>query len=63
MIIYCVKTTVSTPDEKNLCWKKIVDNEGSMTVMPHRTYYVWIKDEGGNISSYLTIDSDSSNTD
>ena len=26
--------------------------------MLHRTYYVWIKDEGGNISDYLTINSD-----
>ena len=55
---YCVKTTKSTPDDKNLCWNKIVDNKGTMKVMPHRTYYVWIKDEGGNVSDYLTINSD-----
>lgn len=58
---YCVKTTKSTPDSNNLCWKKIVDNKGTMKVMLHRTYYVWIKDEGGNISDYLTINSDNKN--
>ena len=57
-IEYCVKTTISTPDEKNLCWNKIKDNKGTMKIMLHRTYYVWIKDEGGNISDYLKINSD-----
>ena len=57
-IEYCVKTTKSTPDDKNLCWNKIKDNKGTMKIMLHRTYYVWIKDEGGNISDYLTINSD-----
>ena len=45
-IEYCVKTTKSTPDDKNLCWNKIKDNKGTMKIMLHRTYYVWIKDEG-----------------
>lgn len=57
-IEYCVKTTKSTPDENNLCWNKIKDNKGTMKIMLHRTYYVWIKDEGENISDYLTINSD-----
>ena len=60
---FCVKTTQSTPDENNLCWKKIVNNEGTMNIMSHRTYYLWIKDEAGNISSYLTIDSDNYDED
>ncbi len=58
---YCVKTTKSTPKDNNLCWNKIVDNRGTMNIMAHRTYYVWIKDEGGNISSYLTINSEDTN--
>ena len=31
--------------------------------MSHRTYYLWIKDEAGNISSSLTIDSDNYDED
>ena len=58
---YCVKTTKSTPNDNNICWKKIVDNKGTMKIMLHRTYYVWIKDEGGNISDYLMINSDIEN--
>ena len=58
---YCVKTTKSTPNENNLCWNKIIDNKGTMKIMLHRTYYIWIKDEGGNISDYLTINSDVEN--
>ena len=56
---YCVKTTKSTPNANNVCWKKIVDNEGQMNIMSRRIYYIWIKDEGGNISDYLTINSES----
>ena len=57
-IEYCVKTTKSTPNDNSLCWNKIVNNKGTMKIMKHRTYYIWIKDEGGNISDYLTINSD-----
>lgn len=60
-IEYCVKTTKSKPDSNNLCWKKVTDNKGTMKVMLHKTYYVWIKDEGGNISDFITVNSDNKN--
>lgn len=58
---YCVKTTKTTPKENNVCWVKIEDGEGHMNILAHRTYYIFIKDEGGNISSYLTVNSDNPN--
>jgi len=56
-IEYCVKTTKSIPNDNSICWKKINDNYASISVFPYRTYYVWIKDDTGNISNYININS------
>lgn len=52
---YCVKSTKSTPDNNNICWKKIENNTASISIYHHKKYYVWIKDINGNISSPMSI--------
>ena len=52
---YCVKSTKSTPDSNNICWKKIENNTASISVYYYKKYYVWIKDTNGNISSPMSI--------
>lgn len=56
-IEYCVKSTRTTPTDNALCWKKVENNTASVSVFKYKKYYVWIKDEVGNISNYLTINS------
>ena len=58
---YCVKSTKSMPDDKNICWKKIENNVASISVYRNKKYYIWIKDESGNISNYLTVNSNDKN--
>ena len=52
---YCVKSTKSTPDSNNLCWKEINNNTASISIYKNKKYYVWIKDTNGNISSPMSI--------
>lgn len=52
---YCVKSTKSTPEFNNLCWKKIKNNTASISIYRIKKYYVWIKDTNGNISSPMSI--------
>ena len=52
---YCVKSTRSTPESGNICWKKITDNTASISIYKHKKYYVWIKDTNGNVSSPMSI--------
>ena len=52
---YCVKSTKSTPDSGNICWKKIENDTASISIYKNKKYYVWIKDENGNISSPMSI--------
>lgn len=52
---YCIKKTRSTPDKNALCFKKIENNEAYISIIKNRKYYIWIKDNEGNISDYLTI--------
>ena len=54
-IEYCVKSTRSTPESKNICWKKIDNNTASISIYKYKKYYVWIKDTSGNISSPMSI--------
>lgn len=52
---YCVKSTVSTPQENSLCWKNIENNEASISIYHNKKYYVWIMDSKNEISSPLSI--------
>ena len=56
-IEYCVKSTRTAPTDNALCWKKVENNTASVSVFKYKKYYVWIKDEVGNISNYLTVNS------
>lgn len=51
----CVKSTRSTPESSNICWKKITNNTASISIYKHKKYYVWTKDTNGNISSPMSI--------
>lgn len=59
-IEYCVKSTRTAPTDNALCWNKVENNAASISVFNHKKYYVWIKDESGNISNYLTVNSNDS---
>ena len=48
---YCVKSTKSTPEISNICWKKIKNNNASISIYKYKKYYVWIKDSNNNISN------------
>ena len=52
---YCVKTTKSTPESNNLCWKEIENDTATIAIYKNKKYYIWIKDESGNISSPMSI--------
>lgn len=54
-IYYCVKSTRSTPESNNICWKKIENNMASISVYKYKKYYVWIKDTNNSISSPMSI--------
>lgn len=56
-IEYCVKSTKSTPTSNAVCWNKVVNNTASISIFQGKKYYVWIKDDAGNISNYLTVNS------
>ena len=48
---FCVKSTRSTPEDNNLCWKNIDNNMATTSIYSNKKYYVWIKDENNNVSS------------
>ena len=52
---YCVKSTKSTPDSNNTCWKKIENNTASISIYQYKKYYIWIKDTNNKISSPMSI--------
>jgi hypothetical protein len=54
-IEYCVKSTKSTPEANNICWKKINNNTASIAVYKDKKYYIWIKDTNNKISSPMSI--------
>ena len=51
----CIKTTKSIPDENHICWKNIENNRYSQSVYKNKKYYLWTKDEFGNLSSVKSI--------
>lgn len=58
-IEYCVKTTRTTPNKTAVCWNKIENNSAIIPIFEYKKYYIWIKDENGNISNYLSVNSKS----
>ena len=56
---YCVKSTRSTPDANNICWKKINNNQASISIYKYKKYYIWIKDSNGYISIPMSINTNS----
>ena len=52
---FCAKSTKSTPESNNLCWKKIENNQASISIFKDRKYYIWIRDVNGNVSSPMSI--------
>lgn len=52
---YCVKSTKSTPDSNNICWKKIANNTASISIYQYKKYYIWIKDTNNKVSSPMSI--------
>ena len=52
---YCVKSTKSTPDGNNICWKKLENNAASISIYQYKKYYIWIKDTNNKISSPMSI--------
>ncbi len=58
---YCVKSTRTTPENNNLCWKNIEDNIATISIYQSKKYYVWIKDISGNISSPMSINTKDQN--
>ncbi len=54
---YCVKMTKSTPTKDSICWKKIEGNVSTINVYRFKKYYVWVKDNNGNISDIISINS------
>ncbi len=48
---FCVKSTRSTPEDNNLCWKNIDNNMATTSIYSNKKYYVWIKDTNNNVSS------------
>ena len=54
---YCAKSTRTAPTKNAICWHKINDNEATISIFEHKKYYVWIKDNEGNISNYVSVNS------
>ena len=52
---YCVKSTRTTPENNNLCWKNIENNTANIQIYSYKQYFIWIKDTNGNISSPMRI--------
>lgn len=55
---YCVKSTKSTPNNNNICWKKIENNSASSSIYQYKKYYIWIKDSDNKISSPMSINTE-----
>lgn len=60
-IKYCAKSTRSTPSEKSICWKDILDNKASISIYEYKRYYIWIMDTKGQISSPMSLNIKSEN--
>lgn len=47
----CIKTTLSTPKEKDFCWININNNTFSTSIYKNKKYYIWLMDENGKIGN------------
>lgn len=54
---YCIKTTKTTPSINNICWKKFDNNVAYTAIYTYKIYYIWTKDNKGNISNFIGVDS------
>ena len=54
-VAYCVKSTKITPNADALCWKQVENNIATISIYQSKKYYVWIKDNQGNISIPMSI--------
>lgn len=52
---YCIKTTISKPDANSLCWKSLDNGKASVSIYSNKEYYLWLKDDKGNISSSTKV--------
>ena len=46
----CIKTTKSNPQTSSICWIDVKNNQVSTSIYDYKSYYIWIKDNNGNIS-------------
>lgn len=53
---YCIKTTRSNPGQNSMCWKDVSNNVNYINLLKGKRYYLWIKDENGNISNLRVIE-------
>lgn len=53
-IIYCIKTTKSTPTNNSLCWNSVKNNEAVINLYSFKQYYLWLKYEN-EISEQIMI--------
>lgn len=60
-IEYCIKSTKTTPSSNSVCWNEIKENKALISVFEYKEYYVWIKDENGNISNPMSINTRGNN--
>ena len=60
-IEYCIKSTKTTPSSNSVCWNEIKENKALISVFEYKEYYVWIKDENGNISNPMSINTKGNN--
>lgn len=52
---YCIKTTKTKPNSNSMCWVKISEEKTVISILAGKSYYLWIKDTEGNISSPRSI--------
>lgn len=52
---FCIKTTKSTPELNNICWKKTVNNNLKVSLLKYKKYYIWVKDLNNNIKGPQSI--------
>lgn len=52
---FCVKSTRTIPDLNNICWKKLENGIGKISIYKNKKYYVWVKDNNNAISKPTII--------
>ena len=54
-VSFCVKSTRTKPTLNSLCWNSLENNKASINIFSYKKYYVWIKDNEGNISDATSV--------